>query len=194
MNWTRERVERLKQLWADGLSASQVAARLGGLQHCADGGRSAVIGKVHRLGLASRQTTSPVGGLRHAGKNQPHKWHKPKPKPKNAGKSFSFQTSPNMVRQIEFTPEPLPMPAADDKARVSAKAVKDNQCRWPVGDPKDLAMRMDDPFHCGLQKVPGLPYCEGHARRAYMPPQPRDRRSRIPAESNVIPFKEKVAA
>src|SRR5829696_7819780 len=46
--WTDERVELLKKLWADGLSASQIAAELGGVT------RNAVIGKVHRLGLSGR--------------------------------------------------------------------------------------------------------------------------------------------
>ena len=48
MNWTDERVELLKKLWSDGLSASQIAAELGGIT------RNAVIGKVHRLGLSGR--------------------------------------------------------------------------------------------------------------------------------------------
>src|SRR4029453_6321983 len=52
MAWTDERVELLKKLWADGLSASQIASRLGGVT------RNAVIGKVHRLGLAGRATTA----------------------------------------------------------------------------------------------------------------------------------------
>ena len=48
MSWTDERVERLSKLWADGLSASQIAAELGNVT------RNAVIGKVHRLGLSGR--------------------------------------------------------------------------------------------------------------------------------------------
>src|ERR1700726_4879491 len=48
MSWTEERVETLKKLWADGLSASQIATELGGIT------RNAVIGKVHRLGLSGR--------------------------------------------------------------------------------------------------------------------------------------------
>ncbi|TMJ76370.1 MAG: GcrA cell cycle regulator, partial [Alphaproteobacteria bacterium] len=48
MTWTDERVETLKRLWAEGLSASQIAAALGGVT------RNAVIGKVHRLGLSGR--------------------------------------------------------------------------------------------------------------------------------------------
>src|ERR671937_1374696 len=49
--WTDERVELLKKLWADGLSASRIAVELGGIT------RNAVIGKVHRLGLSGRAKT-----------------------------------------------------------------------------------------------------------------------------------------
>ena len=52
MAWNDERVDLLKKLWSDGLSASQIAGRLGGVT------RNAVIGKVHRLGLSGRATTS----------------------------------------------------------------------------------------------------------------------------------------
>ena len=48
MSWTDERVETLKRMWAEGLSASQIAKDLGGVT------RNAVIGKVHRLGLSNR--------------------------------------------------------------------------------------------------------------------------------------------
>ena len=56
MNWTDERVEALRKLWAEGLSASQIAAQLGGVT------RNAVIGKVHRLKLSGRgrATASPA--------------------------------------------------------------------------------------------------------------------------------------
>ena len=56
MTWTDERVETLKKLWTDGLSASQIAAELGGIT------RNAVIGKVHRLGLSGRaKSPSSIG-------------------------------------------------------------------------------------------------------------------------------------
>jgi len=54
MGWTDERVELLKKLWLDGLSASQIAKQLGGVT------RNAVIGKVHRLGLSGRAAPSPL--------------------------------------------------------------------------------------------------------------------------------------
>ncbi len=48
LSWTEERVALLRRLWEDGQSASKIAAQLGGVT------RNAVIGKVHRLGLAGR--------------------------------------------------------------------------------------------------------------------------------------------
>ena len=55
MSWTDERVELLKKLWLDGLSASQIAKQLGGVT------RNAVIGKVHRLGLSGRAAPFATG-------------------------------------------------------------------------------------------------------------------------------------
>src|SRR5579864_5023627 len=52
MDWSEERIEALTKLWREGLSASQVARQLGGIS------RSAVIGKVHRLGIAGREAPS----------------------------------------------------------------------------------------------------------------------------------------
>jgi GcrA cell cycle regulator len=52
MSWTEERIERLKKMWQDGATASQIADELGGVS------RNAVIGKAHRLGLEARP--SPV--------------------------------------------------------------------------------------------------------------------------------------
>ena len=48
MSWTDERIERLRALWSEGKSASEIARILGGVT------RNAVIGKVHRLNLTGR--------------------------------------------------------------------------------------------------------------------------------------------
>ena len=57
MSWTDERIERLKDLWTRGMTASQIADELGGVS------RNAVIGKAHRLGLQARP--SPVKPNEH---------------------------------------------------------------------------------------------------------------------------------
>src|SRR5207342_1846126 len=66
MSWTDERVEMLKKLWADGLSASQIAAELGGIT------RNAVIGKVHRLGLSGRAKSPSSAAPRPRKPRAPH--------------------------------------------------------------------------------------------------------------------------
>ena len=56
MSWTYERVEKLKQLWEEGLTASRIAAELGEVT------RNAVIGKAHRLGLSGRMANKKSSG------------------------------------------------------------------------------------------------------------------------------------
>jgi GcrA cell cycle regulator len=57
MSWTDERIDRLKEFWTRGMTASQIADELGGVS------RNAVIGKAHRLGLQARP--SPVKANEH---------------------------------------------------------------------------------------------------------------------------------
>ena len=159
MAWNDERVELLKKLWAEGLSASQIAGRLGGVT------RNAVIGKVHRLGLSGRATTSRM------------KSHRPRARAsaKRNGKSRFGSVGNPALRALyhqdaqPFTPavEELVIP---EKERKSIQTLTENHCRWPIGDPQ-----MADFHFCGKSKVNGLPYCEFHARRAFQPPQARRR-------------------
>jgi GcrA cell cycle regulator len=167
MAWTDERVEQLKKLWAEGLSASQIAGRLGGVT------RNAVIGKVHRLGLSGRATTSRM------------KSHRARPRSvstntaKRAVKS-RFGTVGNPALRALYHPdaeayvppaEELEIPLAE---RKTIQMLTETSCRWPIGDPQT------PDFHfCNRSKVPGLSYCEHHARRAYQPPQPRRREREI---------------
>ena len=52
MAWTPDRVDTLTKMWSEGESASQIANALGEVT------RNAVIGKVHRLGLSNRGSTT----------------------------------------------------------------------------------------------------------------------------------------
>ena len=51
MSWTEEKVNKLKELWGKGNTASQIAEIIGGLS------RNAVIGKAHRLNLSAKIKT-----------------------------------------------------------------------------------------------------------------------------------------
>jgi GcrA cell cycle regulator len=93
MSWTDERIERLKTMWTQGSTASQIAEELGGVS------RNAVIGKAHRLGLESRP--SPV-------KAGEEKERKPKPAP-----------APRAAKPAA-APKPAPAPAEPREADVDA--------------------------------------------------------------------------
>lgn len=161
MAWTDERVELLKKLWGEGLSASQIAGRLGGVS------RNAVIGKVHRLGLSGRATTSRM------------KSHRPRTRTATAKRPAAksrFATVGNPALRALYQPDAEPfVPAAEEleiplAERKTIQTLSECNCRWPIGDPQ-----LADFHFCGKNKVPGLPYCEFHARRAFQPPQPRRR-------------------
>jgi GcrA cell cycle regulator len=189
MSWTDERVELLKKMWGEGQSASQIAKELGGVT------RNAVIGKVHRLGLSNRATTSTATSAKTEAKAKAApkaaaKAAKPAAEPK-----VEMETKPAVVvtttparRQIIPAGQPLPpQPSANEispeaLARVNEiekKAKKltlleltERTCKWPVGDPATEHF-----WFCGLPTQSGKPYCEAHVGVAFQPMSTRrDRR------------------
>ena len=88
MSWTDERIERLKELWQQGVTASQIADELGGVS------RNAVIGKAHRLGLQSRP--SPV---------KPHD-EEPEPAPPPKAKEKKATPAKAEAREAPAAPAP----------------------------------------------------------------------------------------
>jgi GcrA cell cycle regulator len=157
MGWTDERVETLKTLWLDGLSASQIAKQLGGVT------RNAVIGKVHRLGLSGRATPS-----------------QPMPaafKPNRPARTVS--ATPSAPRR----PAPAPQ---DSRPRLEARlperfeqpggatvlTLGRHMCKWPIGDPSTAEFTF-----CGRRAADERPYCAEHAKLAYAPQQVRRKTS-----------------
>ncbi len=159
MSWNDERVELLKKLWSEGLSASQIAGRIGSVT------RNAVIGKVHRLGLSGRATTSRMKSHRPRPRANPVR-KLAKPKFANVGNTAVRNLFQSDATEPYVPPvEELVIPLAE---RKTIQTLLETHCRWPIGDPQEAD------FHfCGKNKVTGLPYCEFHARRAFQPPQPR---------------------
>jgi GcrA cell cycle regulator len=165
ITWTDDRVELLKRLWSEGLSASQIAGELGGIT------RNAVIGKVHRLGLSGR-AKAPSSSV-------------PRPrKPRVASQIFrparpmvrgntALAVSPAYEYDIEPEPQPIEniIPLGQ---RCTLLELNDEKCHWPVGDPGQ-----SDFYFCGGKTGTGIPYCGYHARVAYQPPAAR--RDRKPA-------------
>jgi GcrA cell cycle regulator len=150
MSWTEERVETLKKLWQDGLSASQIAKQLGGVT------RNAVIGKVHRLGLSGRATPSkPARPLFKA------------PRPQ---RTVSAPTPPRRIAEPALSSPSLPPARYLDEQPGSATVLTlgAHMCKWPIGDPSS-----EDFTFCGRRSGQDGPYCIEHARVAYQPPQGR---------------------
>jgi GcrA cell cycle regulator len=92
MSWTDERIERLKKMWSDGATASQIADELGGVS------RNAVIGKAHRLGLDARPSPVKPG-------EEKEKKAAPAPAPKTAAPKPE--------------PQPKPQPAISNEERIA---------------------------------------------------------------------------
>ncbi|MCC3245599.1 GcrA cell cycle regulator [Methylocystis sp. WRRC1] len=164
MSWTDERVELLRKLWSDGLSASQVAAELGpGIT------RNAVIGKIHRLGLAERAKTAAAPRPR-AAKAQ----RQAAPQPRAAGHvvhgnvALAFAPQAMVVARAQPQEEEVVIPMSE---RVTLMDLRESMCRWPMGDPTTPEFR----FCGGKSPIGGGPYCAYHARVAYQPAQDRRR-------------------
>jgi len=165
MNWTDERVELLRKLWSEGLSASQIAAQLGGVS------RNAVIGKVHRLKLSGRGRATASA---------------PRAKKASAGPAKTTVRPTRTVTasigatalQVQFDAEPVARqvlrPVANVVVPISRRLeltqLTERTCKWPNGDP--LA---EDFNFCGNDVGENGPYCGYHSRLAYQPAAERRR-------------------
>lgn len=179
MNWTDERVERLKRLWSEGLSASQIAAQLGGVS------RNAVIGKVHRLNLPGRaKAGGTVATARPAAKRPAATTATAAPR---AATTFQGRAAParattrgadattlkddaetDTPRILEYVP--VSNATLPTSLRLTLTELTERTCKWPVGDP------LKDDFHfCGCDASESSPYCRFHAKMAYQPVSERRR-------------------
>ena len=184
MSWTEDRIERLKKMWHEGATASQIADELGGVS------RNAVIGKAHRLGLEQRPSPVKPGEEKEVKKAAPApaapKAATPRAEsPKMAASAAPAaphaapsRSSPEMqyrsigpggfIRQGPGEQQ-APIPPAPPRRLVPAKPspevadktglldLNDRICKWPMGHPGE------PDFHfCGEQANPGFPYCVQH--------------------------------
>lgn len=147
MSWTEERVDLLKKLWADGESASAIAAALGALT------RNAVIGKVHRLQLAGRRSLrrqTQAGDRVFSARGRSRK------------SRMRSSEAARWSHPLRGFSKPLPPLARAPEETVTIATLATSHCRWPEGDPK----RPD--FHfCGRAVGKTSPYCPHHAARAH---------------------------
>ena len=169
--WTEDRVELLKKLWSDGLSASQIAAELGSVT------RNAVIGKVHRLGLSGRAKNPAAASTPRTAAPRKAPTRSPS-HPMNGSQSGMTRganaLAPQYAAETEVEAEHKPAPSEDVvipfSERVTIMDLREFMCRWPMGDPTTPEFRF-----CGGRSQTGMPYCSYHARIAYQPAADRRR-------------------
>ena len=201
MSWTDERIDRLKELWSKGMTASQIADELGGVS------RNAVIGKAHRLGLQARPSpvkpNEPAAKPAKAKAAPSAKAEAPAPAPRAAPKQAASAPAAAPATAHERAEQPRvvsvgpggflrqgpgdqqsPIPPAPPRRLVPAKPsaevadktslldLNEKICKWPLGHPGE------PDFHfCGRPANPGFPYCVEHCGVAYQAQLPRrDRR------------------
>lgn len=165
--WTEQRVKTLRELWDDGLSATEIAEKMEAPS------RSAILGKVHRLKLPGRLDDRPA----------PRKRRK-HPLPKEPAPSIEPVSSPIKSKLVK------PQPTADEaekreKARATAMAnitermaldasrastgvsildLESHHCRWPLSE----EVKPIQAFRfCGATRVQDCgSYCAEHYRRS----------------------------
>ena len=203
MSWTDERIERLKKMWHDGATASQIADELGGVS------RNAVIGKAHRLGLEQRPSPVKPGEEKEAKKPAPAapalkpaapRVEAAKPTAAQAAAPAESDSGPSaapqrpapkteiqyrsigpggFIRQGPGDQQP-PIPPAPPRRLVPAKPSPEVADKTSLLDLNDRVCKwpMGHPgepdFHfCGQAANPGFPYCVQHCGVAYQAQLPR---------------------
>ena len=140
MSWNEEKVEKLKELWGKGSTASQIAEIIGGIS------RNAVIGKAHRLNLSSKIKTRNVSSSQNFDNSLEENSSK-----QRRGRKSKFQS---LVIEKDFEPEnPKKLEELDESS-----------CKWPVGHPEEQSF-----YFCGRSSLKDFSYCKLHLLYAYQP-------------------------
>ena len=140
MSWTEEKVNKLKELWGKGQTASQIAEIIGGVS------RNAVIGKSFRLNLSAKIKTRKATSSQNFDISKNEKNLQTRRGRKNKFKS--------LIIEKDFEPEnPKQLEELDESS-----------CKWPIGHPDEKEF-----YFCGRSSLKDFSYCKLHLLYAYQP-------------------------
>ena len=144
MSWNNEKVEKLKELWGKGSTASQIAEIIGGVS------RNAVIGKAHRLNLSAKIKTRSSSYKNNLVSSDDQNINTKK----NRRSKFK-----SLIIEKDFEPE----------SPKQLEQLDENSCKWPIGHPDEKGF-----YFCGRSSLKDFSYCKLHLLYAYQPKGKRE--------------------
>lgn len=159
-DWSADKIAQLTQLWAAGLSGTEIGQRLGTT-------KSAVVGKVHRLNLPGRP--SPIrrryalSPTELARRDAESKQRSAERNQRDIEKSARRQRA-----RVESAPpgeavRPMSTDAESRRAAYAAAGTNGKGCSWPIGHPGE-----PDYHYCTNKAVIGKPWCADHCVIGYV--------------------------
>ena len=139
MSWTEEKVNKLKEMWGKGQTASQIAEIIGGVS------RNAVIGKAHRLNLSSKIKTksSNVNKKNYSNHNNTQIQFK--------GKRSKFKS---LLLDKNF----------EAAKNLTLEELTEDTCKYMEGHPDEK-----NSSFCGRKNVEKFSYCPLHLMIVFQP-------------------------
>lgn len=153
IEWTAEKIERLKTLLIAGNSASRIGKALGV-------SKNSIIGKINRHKLMYLRPPKLLSERKHAVVRRTKGLAKRQLLKRGSG-YFACVEEVKMKKEIK---EEILTVVPNPEFACTFAELTENNCHYPIGDPQAPEFRF-----CGMPSLKGKPYCGHCSRLAYMP-------------------------